>query len=183
MYATPCEPYYTFYSIQGVVVMYQTSDGDFEEVHNNYFSGTECDAARLALVKKTPASKVTTVSTFVDPDLGLSTARQSKTTKGGELVVVKYGVGVTVERLIDQFGAFYEVVIPPTPGNTGLIDALPTPVSEDTQFDLAAYQGNTLYWGDRTALDNDGYPTNLQQEPQAVFTLVPNTPANAPAGP
>lgn len=186
-YATACEALDADHSYAAVLVTYQTSEGDFEQVHNNYYDGLECGAANVAMVVKLPASKVTANGTFIDPDLGLTTTRQTKVTAGGEVIIVKVNPQITVERFTDEQGDYYGIYLPPQPGSSagGFQTTQPIPVSAGTQLDLAAFDdgGNTLYWGDTSAsatLDNDGFPTQLNPQ---TFTLVPNTSANAPALP
>jgi hypothetical protein len=181
-YATPCEDLLGgAYSSNSVLATYQTSDGNFEQLQTNWYVGAACTT--LDLVVKYPPSKVTSAGTFVDPDLGLVTTRQIKDNPGGEMVLVKVGAGVTFERTSDNLSAFYDVTLSAPPGATGAGNFIVrTPVSADTQKDVAAYQDDKLYWGDST-LDSDGFPTTLQQEATQVFTRVANTPENAPALP
>lgn len=186
-YASACEPLDIDHSFSFVLVTYQTSEGDFEQVQNNYYDGLVCGDANVAMVVKLPTSKVTANGTFVDPDLGLTTTRQTKITAGGEVIIVKVNPLITVERFTDQLGDYYGFFLPPQPGSSagGFQSTVPTPVVAGTQLDVAAFDdgGNTLYWGDTSAsapLDNDGFPTQLSPQ---TFTLVPNIPANAPALP
>jgi len=186
-YASSCEPLDIDHTFAFVLVTYQTSEGDFEQVQNNYYDGLECVDTKVAMVVKLPTSKVTANGTFIDPDLGLTTTRQTKTTAGGEVILVKINPLITVERLTDQLGDYYSIFLPPQPGSSagGSRPTVATPISPDTQLDVAAFDdgGNTLYWGDTSAsapLDNEGFPTQLNPQ---TFTLVPNTSANAPALP
>jgi hypothetical protein len=181
-YATPCEDLVGGkYSSTSVLVTYQTSGGNFEQLQTNTYVGSGCTT--LDVVVKYPTSKVTAVSTFVDPDLGLTTTRQIKANLGGEVVLVKVGAGVKFERVSDALGDFYDVTLSVAPGATGAGNfSVPTPVDPGTQKDVAAYQDNKLYWGDST-LDSDGFPTTLLQDAAQVFTSIKNTPENAPALP
>ncbi len=186
-YATACEALDADHSYATVLVTYQSSEGDFEQVHNNYYDGLECGDANVAMVVKLPTSKVTANGTFIDPVLGLTATRQTKVTAGGEVVIVKVNPQITVERLTDELGDYYGIFLPPQPGSSagGYQTTQPTPVSAGTQLDLVAYDdgGNTLYWGNTSvgaAVDDDGFPTQLYPQ---TFTLVPNTSVNALALP
>jgi len=185
-YITPCEDVLGgFYSNASVLVTYQTAAGNFEQVQRNWYTGPNCVGSNLDLVVKYPTSKVTANGTFVDPDLGLTTTRQTKANVGGEMVLVKVGPSVTFTREEDQQGFFYDVTLSPAPGVTsGASFQVPTPLDPSEQQDVAAYQGDLLYWGDsNAALDSNGFPTTLLRDPAQVFTRIPNSLPNAPALP
>jgi hypothetical protein len=185
-FATPCAAVLGgFYSNASVLVTYQTSTGQYEQRQDNWYLGADCISSNLDLVVKYPTSKVTANGTFVDPDLGLVTTRQTKANVGGEMMLVKVGPSVTFTRGEDQFGFFYDVTLSRAPGVTGTAGfQVPTPLEPSEQQDVAAYNGDTLYWGDgNSALDSAGFPTALLQEPEQVFTRIPNSTANAPALP
>jgi hypothetical protein len=185
-YAIPCEDIIGgFYSNASVLVTYQTAEGNFEQLQQNWYTGPNCVGSNLDLVVKYPTSKVTANGTFVDPDLGLTTTRQTKANVGGEMVLVKVGPSVTFTREEDQLGFFYDVTLSPAPGVTGAANfAVPTPLEPSEQQDVAAYQGDTLYWGDGNGtLDSNGFPTTLARDPVQVFTRIPNSAPNAPALP
>lgn len=188
-YVLPCsDDVNGTYSELDYVVTFKTSDGKSrEQVHRHWYMGTGCPSGNLAVVFKVPADVVTNDSTFTDPDLSLTAIRQTKTNPGGTIVVSIQNPNVTVEGLIEEGtnAPFYRVTLPPPIGGT-----VPLVIDTDAlqaagaSRDLAAYDGNLLYWGDGRAVDSQGYPTHLLfSEAPLVFTLTANTALTAPVLP
>lgn len=188
-YALPCsDDVNSTYSEIDYVVTFKTSDGKSrEQVQRHWYIGTGCSIGNLAVVFKVPADVVTNDSTFTEPDLNLTAIRQTKTNPGGTIVVSIQNPSVTVESLIEEGtnAPFYRVTLPPSNGATVPfeIDTDATQAAVTTR-DLAAYSGNSLYWGASNALDSQGYPTHLLfNDPTQVFALTANTSLAAPVMP
>jgi hypothetical protein len=182
-YTTPCfeQPSSTGgYSEASVLVTFKTANGNYEQVQPTVYKGLGCTAANIAVVRKYPAALVTDDSTFVDPDLSLITKRQTKISPGGDLVVVVVDPTVTVERKTNpnNLADYFEITLP----NVAMFQesALFAP---RTYRNLAAYQRDTLYWGDTVGIDDDVYPTRLALDPDLIFTSIANTDPNAPSFP